>query len=205
MGRTTTGGERNAWRLPGRRLPPARPLFRILRERDRELSRHSEGVARLAVATGRRFFFCEAEIDTLREAGCLHDIGKLAIPRSILDKPSPLDEEEWRVMRRHPAIGAEMLLERSGMKATARLVRSAHERFDGTGYPDGLAGEEIPLGSRVIFAADAYDAMVSARPYRPAMTPAEAIAEMRRYSRSQFDPVVVELLCDVLEHESAVV
>jgi len=190
---TSTDGRRE-------RLPARRPLFKILRARDRELSRHSEGVARLAVATGRRFLFDRGELDTLRTAACLHDIGKLAIPRTILDKAGCLDENEWALVRTHPAIGARMLLTRPGMTNVARLVRSAHERFDGAGYPDGLAGEEIPLGSRIIFACDAYDAMVSSRPYSPPMPPAAAICEMRRCVRSQFDPVVVELLCDVLVH-----
>ena len=134
----------------------------------------------------------------LRYAAAFHDIGKIAIPREILNKPGPLDPDERREIEQHTVIG-ERILEPIDFLAPVRpLVRSAHERWDGGGYPDGLAGEKIPLGARILFACDAYDAMTTDRTYRSAMAADEALAEMRACAGTQFDPTVVEALAGVL-------
>lgn len=160
---------------------------------------HCRGVARLSSATGRELGLSRAALTDVAYAAELHDVGKLAIPRAVLEKPGPLSAREWQLMRRLPLIGEEMLVVAPALRGAARLVRSAHERWDGRGYPDGLAGEQIPLGARIIFASDAYDAMISDRPYQPARVPRDAIAELGRYAGSQFDPLVVEALVATLE------
>ena len=114
----------------------------------------------------------------MRQAALLHDIGKVAIPDEMLNKPGPLDDDEWEVMREHPVIGERILRAVPGLGAVARIVRHEHERFDGEGYPDGLTGSDIPIGSRIILACDAYHAMTSNRPYRQAMPHAEAVREL---------------------------
>jgi two-component system cell cycle response regulator len=132
------------------------------------------------------------ELDVLARAAELHDVGKIAIPDAILSKPEPLNEEEWQFMHRHTILGERILMAASALRPVARLVRSSHERFDGGGYPDRLKGEEIPLGARIIFVCDAYDAMRTDRAYSPGIAPADAIAELRACSGTQFDPEVVE-------------
>jgi len=176
-------------------------LRRALLERDPELGRHGDEVAILALDVGRHLRLDAGTLQTVHQAALVHDAGKLAIPRALLDKEGPLSEREWERIRQHPAIGAQMLAVKPGMAAVAELVLCAHERFDGRGYPDGLAGEEIPLGSRIIFACDAYDAMVSDRSYREAIPSELALGELRRCAGTQFDPVVVEVLCARLEGE----
>jgi HD-GYP domain-containing protein (c-di-GMP phosphodiesterase class II) len=127
----------------------------------------------------------------VRHAAQLHDVGKIAIPDAILRKPGPLDEQEWSFVRRHTIVGERILSAAPALAEVAALVRSSHERFDGTGYPDSLARDAIPLGSRIIAVCDAFDAMTSERPYRRAMAPADALAELTRCSGSQFDPRIV--------------
>jgi HD-GYP domain-containing protein (c-di-GMP phosphodiesterase class II) len=138
------------------------------------------------------------EIERIAAAGLLHDIGKVAIPDRILHKPGGLDAEEWDLMREHPVIGERILRAIPGMGAVARIVRHEHERFDGTGYPDGLSGEDIPIGSRIILACDTYHAMTSDRPYRARLAHGEAIAELARCAGTQFDPRVTEALIGCL-------
>ena len=132
-------------------------LLTLLREREPELANHHEGVSRLAVAVGRELAFDAEEIDVLRRAAEFHDVGKIAIPEEILRKPAPLDEIEWGLMRKHTLVGERLLGTFPSMAPVARLVRSSHERWDGEGYPDGLAGEEISVGARVIAICDAFD------------------------------------------------
>jgi HD-GYP domain-containing protein (c-di-GMP phosphodiesterase class II) len=139
------------------------------------------------------------QIDELLRAAELHDVGKLGIPDAILDKPGPLDDHEWRLMRQHPAIGERILNADPVLQPVARLVRASHERWDGTGYPDGLAATAIPLGARIIAACDALDAMTSDRCYQRARSLPEALAELRRCAGTQFDPQVVAALCARLE------
>jgi two-component system cell cycle response regulator len=174
-------------------------LLRALHEREPELSSHLHGVAELALEVGQRLEMDSEQLDELARASELHDIGKVAIPDAILTKPGPLDEEEWSFMRRHTLIGERILGAAPALRPVATIVRSSHEHWDGKGYPDGLAGNEIPLGARIVAVCDAYHAMLSERPYRPAMDAREALAEIRRCSGTQFDPCVVDVLADALE------
>jgi diguanylate cyclase (GGDEF)-like protein len=167
-------------------------LLQVLAERNPELGTHVDGVTHLCEEVGRAFALDDARIECLRHAATLHDIGKAAIPDAILHKPGPLSDEEWSFMRRHTIIGERILAAAPSLQDAAHFVRASHERFDGGGYPDGLTGEAIPLESRIICVCDAYDAMVSNRPYRDAKSTAEALAELQRCAGSQFDPVVVE-------------
>jgi HD-GYP domain-containing protein (c-di-GMP phosphodiesterase class II) len=177
----------------------------LLSERTPELHHHVSGVGELVADLGRAFSMDSTQIDELLLAAELHDIGKLAIPDEILDKPGPLKESEWQFMRQHPAIGERILNADPAMRPVARLVRASHERWDGTGYPDRLAGSQIPLGARIIAACDAFEAMTSDRCYQAARTPAAAIEELRRNAGSQFDPVVVQALCARLVRSRAAV
>ena len=167
-------------------------LLSTLREREPELHEHLQDVGETALAVARRFGLSPEELDEVGRAAELHDVGKVAIPDAILNKPGPLDEDEWAFIRRHTVIGERILGAAPALRPVARIVRSSHERFDGEGYPDGLAGEDIPLGARIVAVCDAFHAMISDRPYRPARSAEEAIAELRRCSGSQFDPRVVE-------------
>jgi two-component system cell cycle response regulator len=159
------------------------------------LEPHSAAVANLATMVAEELQLPIEEIERIRLAAMLHDIGKVAVPDTILGKRGPLDDAEWEFMRRHTLIGARMLQTTPVLADIAPLVRSSHERFDGAGYPDGLVGDEIALGARIIFVCDAYDAMASARPYCDAISADAAITELRRCAGSQFDPSVVEAFC----------
>jgi diguanylate cyclase (GGDEF)-like protein len=178
-------------------------LLQVLSERSHELGEHGNAVAALVEPLARRLDLSEAEVKRTHDAAELHDIGKSGVPDSILNKAGPLDEEEWKFMHRHTMIGERIILAAPSLASCADLVRSSHERFDGTGYPDGLAGDEIPLGSRIIFACDAFDAMTSKRPYKSPISAADAISELRLGAGSQFDPVVIEGICAEVEHRRA--
>jgi two-component system, cell cycle response regulator len=128
----------------------------------------------------------------VRHAALLHDVGKLAIPDGILDKPGPLDDAELEFVRAHTLVGERVVSAAPALVPVGRLIRSSHERFDGAGYPDGLVGEEIPLGSRIVFVCDAFVAMTSERAYRAALSEADALRELGRNAGTQFDPAVVE-------------
>jgi HD-GYP domain-containing protein (c-di-GMP phosphodiesterase class II) len=170
-------------------------LVRALSERSPELFTHLAGVAELAEMTARRLGLGDEEAEQVRHAAELHDIGKVAIPDMILAKNGPLDPGEWEFIRRHTLIGERIIAAAPALGPVARLVRSSHERWDGTGYPDKLSEQAIPLGARVVGVADAFDAMTSERPYSPGVAPSVALAELRRCAGSQFDPVVVEAFC----------
>jgi diguanylate cyclase (GGDEF)-like protein len=178
-------------------------LVQVLVERDVDLSTHISRVAELATATARRMGIPELEVTRIGLAAQLHDIGKTAIPESILDKPDPLDEDEWVFMRCHTLIGERIIAAAPSLAHTANLVRSSHERVDGTGYPDHLAGTDIPLGSRIIAVCDAFDAMVAARPYRGQVDPQDAIAELRRCAGTQFDPDVIDAFSVIASEEQS--
>jgi diguanylate cyclase (GGDEF)-like protein len=150
-------------------------------------------------AVGRRLGLTQAELSALRYAATLHDIGELGVPDAILDKPGRLTEDERPAVERTPLIGEGILSPVDFLAGALPLVRAAHERWDGTGYPDGLAGEQIPLGARILFACDTYDAITGERPYRSALSAAEAAAELRRVAGTQLDPRVVEALLEVLD------
>ena len=122
----------------------------------------------------------------------LHDVGKIALPRTILHKRGPLDEDEWTFMRRHTLIGERIVQAAPALVGVGQLIRSSHERWDGRGYPDGLAGDAIPLGSQIVFICDAFSAMTTDRSYRPGMPEAAALAELRRHAGTQFAPAVVD-------------
>jgi two-component system cell cycle response regulator len=177
-------------------------LLQAFRERYPDLQEHQRGVGALVLAVGRRLGLEGEELDVLARAAELHDVGKIAIPDAILSKPGPLDEVEWQFMHRHTILGERILMAASALRPVARLVRSSHERFDGGGYPDGLKGEEIPPGARIIFVCDAYDAMRTDRAYSPGVAPADAIAELRACSGTQFDPEVVEAFIATLTEPS---
>jgi two-component system, cell cycle response regulator len=168
-------------------------LLRVLHEREPELDRHLDGVAHLAATVGRALKLEAEDVDVLVRAAELHDIGKVAIPDEILHKSGRLTDVEWALMRKHTVIGERVLAAAPAMSQVARLVRSTHERWDGDGYPDGLAGEEIPLGSRVILICDAYNAMVEGRPYREPMGAKRATEALREGAGAQFDPELVDL------------
>jgi HD-GYP domain-containing protein (c-di-GMP phosphodiesterase class II) len=140
------------------------------------------------------------DVERIANAALLHDVGKLAIPAEILDKKGPLTREEWEVMAEHPVVGERILMRTKDLSSLAPIVRHEHEHWDGTGYPDGLERHRIPLGSRIIFACDAYIAMTTPRPYRPAMETHQAVAELRAAVATKFDPEVVDALLDLLGH-----
>ena len=178
-------------------------LMQLLAEREPSLRAHVCDVGLLAVAIGRRLGLNSEQLDELRRAAELHDLGKLAVPDKILNKAGPLTDSEWHLMRQHTLIGERILNAAPALRPVARLVRSSHERWDGAGYPDGLGGEQIPLGSRIIAACDAFDAITTDRPYRAARTPAEALAELQSNAGSQFDAEVIEALHAHLQGPSA--
>jgi HD-GYP domain-containing protein (c-di-GMP phosphodiesterase class II) len=167
-------------------------LLQAFRERYPDLQEHQRGVGALALAVGRWLGLDGEELDVLARAAELHDVGKIAIPDAILSKPGPLDEVEWQFMHRHTILGERILMAASALRPVARLVRSSHERFDGGGYPDGLKGKEIPLGARIIFVCDAYDAMRTDRAYSRAIAPAQALQELEACAGTQFDAEVVK-------------
>ncbi len=167
-------------------------LLRALAERNPGLDSHVHDVAQLVGAVADELALQDPEREQVCHAAELHDVGKVAIPDAILDKPGPLDDEEWAFMRRHTLIGERIIAAAPALHDVARLVRSSHERWDGAGYPDGLAGDEIPLGSRIVAVADAFDAMIVRRPYSRPRSTREALAELRRCAGTQFDPVAVE-------------
>jgi two-component system, cell cycle response regulator len=179
-------------------------LVRVLAERYPDLGEHLDDVTQLCHHVAQTLDLPDEERASLLQAASLHDIGKAAVPDAIVSKPGPLNEAEWTFMRQHTIIGERILATAPALAAAARLVRCSHERFDGTGYPDGLHGKEIPLGARVIAVADAFDAMTSSRPYRPTPMSAEgALAELRRCAGGQFDPAVVEAFARALQDDEA--
>jgi diguanylate cyclase (GGDEF)-like protein len=187
--------------LVSRRGTAHEPLLRTLAEREPELRAHVADVSSLAVRVGERLGLRLDELEELRLAAELHDVGKLAIPDAVLQKAGPLDPTEWGFIRSHTLIGQRILGAAPALRPVGAIVRSTHENWDGTGYPDGLAGEAIPLAARVITVCDAYSAITRDRPYRAARTPDDAVAELRRCAGRQFDHRVVELLCSVLADE----
>jgi diguanylate cyclase (GGDEF)-like protein len=173
-------------------------LLRALAERHPTLEGHLGGVAHLAEAVGRHLGLEGEALDHVRVAAELHDVGKVAIPDAILNKPGPLDDDEWAFMHRHTIIGERIVAAAPALGTVAKLVRASHERWDGNGYPDRTAGEDIPLGARIVAVCDAYDAIVADRAYRRGRSAAEAMDELARCAGAQFDPAVVAAFAAVL-------
>jgi diguanylate cyclase (GGDEF)-like protein len=173
-------------------------LAAAIEERDSYTHDHSEEVVHLARGVAMLLGMPTSHVDRIAHAALLHDVGKLAVPNAILHKPGPLDDDEWTVMAEHPIAGERILLRIPDLAVIAPIVRHEHEHWDGSGYPDGLRGRRIPLGSRIILACDAWHAMRTDRPYRAALPADEAIAELRSGTGRQFDPDVIEALLDLL-------
>jgi two-component system, cell cycle response regulator len=165
-------------------------VSRLLTERAPRMAAHHREVAQMAATIARRIGLRDEELHAVIRAAELHDVGKIAVPDEILNKPGSLTEGELEVMRSHAVVG-ERIVAGFEHDRVAALVRSSHERWDGSGYPDGLRGEDIPLGARIITICDSYDAMTHARPYRPARPVAEALQELRHGAGRRFDPALV--------------
>ena len=197
--------ERELAMLQAERGSPAavQALAAAIEERDNYTHEHSEEVVHLARGVAMIIGLAAGQVERIAHAALLHDVGKLAMPNEILHKRGPLTPEEWKVMAEHPVAGERILLRIPDLAVIAPVVRHEHEHWDGSGYPDGLRGRLIPIGSRIILACDAYHAMITDRPYRAAMTPDEAAEELRRGVRAQFDPDVVEALLDLLGYDRA--
>jgi diguanylate cyclase (GGDEF)-like protein len=182
-----------------RRERPHEMLLQALYERSPSLRNHVGEVLVSATAVGRAFGLHGDDLEELRLAARLHDIGKLAIPDDVLQKPGPLDVNEWALIRQHTVMGERILIASPGWKGVGSIVRATHERWDGTGYPDGLRGEEIPLAARIIAVCDAFSAMTTKRSYRIPAPRKQACEELRGSAGTQFDPNVVETFCQIEE------
>jgi len=173
-------------------------LVAAVAARDSYTAEHSHDVVDLATQVAARLGIEAEALEDIGLVALLHDIGKIATPDSILQSPGPLSEEQWEVMRQHPVEAETLILKSPGLARLAPMIRAEHERWDGNGYPDGLAGEGIPLASRITLACDAYCAMISDRPYRKAIDAPTARTELSVNAGTQFDPDVVEVLLSVL-------
>jgi hypothetical protein len=178
-------------------------LSRSMEAKDLYTGGHTERVAAVAVGLARRLGFRDDELEAIEIGALLHDIGKIGIPENVLRKPGKLTEEEWEIIRRHPVISDYILSELDLHPFVRQCARSSHERIDGTGYPDGLSGEEIPLPARIVLVADALDALTSTRPYRAARPILGALAEIREHTGTQFCPRVVTALEELWRKEPA--
>lgn len=171
--------------------PAVRGLLMTLCRRDAATGEHTADVARMAEWVADELDLAPLQRAELHEVALLHDLGKVTIPDAILQKPGPLTEEEWAVVHRHPDIGARMVCATGALAHLAAGVRAHHERWDGSGYPDGLAGRQIPLISRIVAVCDVFEAMTSDRPYRPALRTDEALCELEAAAGTQLDPEIV--------------
>jgi two-component system cell cycle response regulator len=174
-------------------------LLQVLQERQPELHEHLHEVSEIALAVGRRMSVPEERLVEIGRAAELHDVGKMAIPDEILNKPGPLDEIELTFIRQHTIVGERILAAAPALAEVAKYVRASHENWDGSGYPDGLKGEAIPLAARIIAVCDAFHAMTSDRPYQAAVSVADALGELRRCAGRHFDPAVVAAMCAEVE------
>lgn len=176
-------------------------LMSVLREREPQLDEHVRGVATLACEVAARLGLAPDAAEEVSLIARMHDIGKVAIPDSILDKPGPLTAEEWVIMRQHTLLGERIMCAAPALQDAAVVVRSTHERWDGAGYPDGLAGNDIPLGARIVLACDAFHAMMSDRPYSLPRSKLQALAELIASAGTQLDPDIVSALVEVIDAE----
>src|SRR3954449_11179747 len=179
-------------------------LGEVIEDDDHYTGEHSRGVVALSVEIAQQLGLSDRDQRLVEFGALLHDVGKLRVPNEIINKPGPLDDDEWAIMRRHTIDGEAMLAPVGGMMhEVGRIVRGSHEDWDGTGYPDGLVGEEIPLASRIVSCADAYSAMTTDRSYRRALGHHKAVAELRRCAGTQFDPRVVDAVIAVVGRTAA--
>jgi len=172
-------------------------IISTLHEKNPREEAHSKRVSEICIAIGTKLEMKSDEIALLKAISNLHDIGKIAIDDSILNKKGPLDEKEWEQIKKHPEIGYRILSSSPEYAEIAQDILSHHERYDGKGYPRGLSGEDIPLRARIISIADSYDAMISERPYRRPLTHQEALEEIKKYSGTQFDPELAKLFIQI--------
>lgn len=173
-------------------------LIRLIEMKDTYTKGHSEEVAKWSGIIAKNLNLSNDEQEEIKMAARLHDIGKIGIPEGILNAPRKLKKEEYAEVKKHPNLGADLFSNIDKFKKVSQIIRYHHEWYDGEGYPDGLIGEKIPLGSRIITIADAYQAMTSDRPYRKALSNREAIAELKRCTGSQFDPEIVMVFIRIL-------
>ncbi|HEY9595151.1 MAG TPA: HD domain-containing phosphohydrolase, partial [Spirochaetia bacterium] len=185
--------------LKASNVASVRALVKAIEEKDTYTRGHSERVASLAVEVAKVLGYSETEIEYLRFGSILHDVGKIGIPESIVRNPKPLTDAEFKIIKTHTLKGVEILQPIAFIKNHMYLIRSHHERWDGNGYPDGLAGDEIPLGAQIVSVADAYDAMTSSRPYRKGMPPRQAAKEIQKNIGKQFSEKVANAFLEVFE------
>jgi len=183
-------------------LNTVRALIHTIEAKDPYTSGHSRMVTRYSLEIGRYLGLSREEMEMIKFCGLLHDIGKIGVSDSLLNKPSRLSEEEYRIIKEHPVIGEQIVKQIKFLKPGLPLIRHHHERYDGRGYPDELKGEEIPLLARILSVADAFDAMVSNRPYRKALSIQEAMKELKQKAGTQFDPRIVEIFCRILKKKT---
>jgi HD-GYP domain-containing protein (c-di-GMP phosphodiesterase class II) len=174
-------------------------MMSMLTLTDREAYAHGYRVAALAVSVARTLGLPEEAFATIEHGALLHDVGKLAVPEAILRKPAPLTVEELLLVRCHPAIGSELIAQVPYLESAVPIVRDAHERMDGLGYPRGVRASDVSIGARIVCVADAYDTMTRPRVFRDALSPAEALLELQRCSGTQFDPLVVDAFRRVID------
>ncbi len=186
-------------RLEAAWLGTAEALAAALEAKDSYTADHASSIAELAVEVGAEFGMDEEALRDLRYGAIFHDIGKIAIPDAILNKPGPLTAAEFEVIKRHPIVGEQILAPVPFLEQVRRVVRHDHERWDGGGYPDGLKGRQIPIGARIVLVVDSFHAMVSDRSYRKGMSEESARLELRAHAGTQFDPDVVEAFLKVLD------
>jgi len=176
-------------------------LAEAVDRRDPYTSQHSQRVTEYVEKIVRRLNLSPGEMESIVWAASIHDLGKIDVPEGILSKPGPLEDDEWGIVRKHPAVGADIVARISFHPTAKDIIRHHHEWFDGSGYPNGFGEDKIPLGARILAVADAFEAMTSDRPYRPAMSYQAAVAELEAGKGTQFDPVIVDTFLSVLEGE----
>ncbi len=174
-------------------------MAKVLEAKDPYTKFHSENVAKYARQIGKRVGYNEQQLELIQVAGVLHDFGKIGIKESVLNKPGALTDYEYEAVKRHPLIASAILEPIEELRVIIDDIKHHHERYDGNGYPDGLRGQEIPLGARILCVADSYDAMTSSRAYHEPMSEEEAVAELKRCRGKQFDPHLVDMFVDVIE------
>jgi diguanylate cyclase (GGDEF)-like protein len=199
--------ERELALLQSRSGSPAavQALAAAIEERDSYTRDHSDEVVRLSRGVAMMLGLAADDVDRIAYGALLHDVGKLAMPAELLRKQGPLTDDEWQVMSEHPIVGERILARTKDLAPIAPIVRHEHEHWDGSGYPDGIARERIPVGSRVILACHAYVAMTAPRPYRQALPADDAVSQLQTGSGTKFDPEVIDALLDLLGHNTPVV